>query len=109
RISTGGTFTEYKIPNVEQPYGIAAGPDGALWFTEPFADKIGRVTTLGNFTLFTIATADSESYCITAGPDGALWFTEYNANKIGRITTGGALTEYPIPSPGVRGPFGTTS
>jgi streptogramin lyase len=28
------------------------GPDGALWFTERLADKIGRLTTAGLFTEF---------------------------------------------------------
>ena len=31
------------------PYGIAAGADGALWFTESIG-KIGRVTTSGSFS-----------------------------------------------------------
>ena len=33
------------------PYGITAGPDGALWFTELIRpDKIGRITTAGAIT-----------------------------------------------------------
>ena len=49
RITTSGQVTEYASgisPNA-QPYGIAAGPDGALWFTE-FAGRIGRITTAGS-------------------------------------------------------------
>ena len=33
------------------PYGITAGPDGAIWFTDPGNDVIGRITTDGNYTL----------------------------------------------------------
>ena len=59
------------------PYGIAAGPDGALWFTELVGNKIGRITTAGVvITEYTVPTAGSSSVDITAGPDGALWFTE---------------------------------
>ena len=29
------------------PWEIAAGPDGALWFTELLGNKIGRITTDG--------------------------------------------------------------
>ena len=36
-----------------QPNGIAAGPDGALWFTEVGTGKIGRMTTAGGLTEYT--------------------------------------------------------
>ena len=59
------------------PAGITAGPDGALWFTEIGANKIGRITTLGVVTNeFTVPTANSDPVFISVGPDGALWFTE---------------------------------
>jgi hypothetical protein len=66
------------------PFGIAAGPDGALWFTEQNADKIGRVTTGVMFNEFALPTVPSQPRGIAAGPDGALWFTELNTNKIGQ-------------------------
>ena len=45
------TFTEYTIPTLgSQPTSIAAGPDGALWFTESGSNKIGRITTAGVIT-----------------------------------------------------------
>ncbi|HVS45179.1 MAG TPA: hypothetical protein VMS32_00755, partial [Verrucomicrobiae bacterium] len=93
-------FAEYTIPtgNSSGPYGITTGPDGALWFTESLDGKIGRVTTSGTFTEYTIPTASSGPYGITTGPDGALWFTEDNAGKIGRVTTSGTFTEYMIPT-----------
>jgi len=28
-----------------EPFGITAGPDGALWFTELVGNRIGRITT----------------------------------------------------------------
>ncbi|WP_439953445.1 virginiamycin B lyase family protein, partial [Escherichia coli] len=34
------------------PQGIAAGPDGGLWFTEVAADAVGRITTDGKVTEF---------------------------------------------------------
>ena len=70
------------------PNQIAAGPDGALWFTEG-ANNIGRITTSGVFTEYPIPTADSALIGIAAGVDGALWFVEQIGNKIGRITTSG--------------------
>ena len=58
------------------PGGIAAGPDGNLWFTEGNGNQIGRITTAGVITEFPIPTANSDPYGIAAGPDGNLWFTE---------------------------------
>ena len=80
-------------------YGITPGPDGALWFTEPYGNHIGRITTAGIVTHFQVPTPGSFVQGITAGPDGALWFTEYVARKIGRITTGGTITEFSITIP----------
>src|ERR1700730_6073061 len=71
-------------------YEIAAGPDGALWFTETFASRIGRITTSGVVSEFPLPTSGSGPADIAAGPDGALWFTEEGVHKIGRITTSGA-------------------
>ena len=74
---------------------ITMGPDGALWFTETVAGKIGRITTSGVITEYAIPTPNSFPFGITTGPDGALWFTEVQSQKIGRITTDGSVTEYP--------------
>src|SRR6202167_3482311 len=78
--------------------GITAGPDGALWFTEGDADKIGRITTMGVVTEYAVPTLGSDPYDISSGPDGALWFTEHYGYKIGRITTSGVLPEFSMPT-----------
>jgi DNA-binding beta-propeller fold protein YncE len=75
------------------PFGITAGPDGNLWFTEEIGNRIGRITPLGVVTQFSI-TAGAGPAGITAGPDGNLWFTEVGGNRIGRITPLGAVTEF---------------
>jgi virginiamycin B lyase len=92
--------------------GIAAGSDGAIWFTVSppcvtCAGYVGRITTAGAMTLYPVTGADPIS--ITAGPDGALWFTDqanvYQVSatqqtilggSIGRITTAGVVTLYPV-------------
>jgi hypothetical protein len=60
-VTTVGAFTEYSIPMPNSaPMGITVGPDGALWFTETGANKIGRITKHGLVTEFSIPTADSQ-------------------------------------------------
>ena len=81
------------------PFGITAGSDGNLWFTERYGNKIGRITTAGVITEFPVASG-SYPYQITAGPDGNIWFTEALGNRIGRITPAGVITEFPIPTSG---------
>jgi virginiamycin B lyase len=96
------TFTEFPLPaGSGSPQGIAAGPDGAVWFTEfdftRSINKIGRIAQNGALSEFPRA-AGSGPQGITAGPDGALWFTQILAGKIGRISSQGAFTEYPVPA-----------
>ena len=42
-ISTSGVVTNYTDPSISGPEGIAAGPDGALWFTNSRENSIGRI------------------------------------------------------------------
>jgi streptogramin lyase len=98
-----GTFTQFPVPTTRSdPIGIAAAPDGDLWFTES-GNKIGRITPTGSITEFPLPTAHSHAFWIAAAPDGDLWFTE--SNKIGRITPTGSITEFPIPTAD-SGPYG---
>ena len=85
RITTGGVITSYTDPSINGPYGITAGPDGALWFTNVGNYSIGRITTGGVVTNYSDPSINFP-LAIAAGPDGALWFTNYGS--IGRITTG---------------------
>ncbi|MBC5825710.1 MAG: hypothetical protein GIW99_05460 [Candidatus Eremiobacteraeota bacterium] len=78
-------MTEFGLPNNAGPLDIATGSDGALWFTEETANKIGRMGTGGSLSEFPIPTADSLPFGLTSAPDGGLWFTENNGDKIGRI------------------------
>ena len=64
---------EFAVPTPSALVGVAAGPDGTLWFTETSADRIGRITAAGAVTEFTVPSASSSPSGITAGPDGALW------------------------------------
>lgn len=95
----------FSTPSGGNPYGIAKGPDGALWFTEYSSDTsgnvvtnsaIGRISINGVVTEYPLPSSSSGPQGIVAGPDGALWFFEHKASKIGRITVDGAITEFPI-------------
>jgi sugar lactone lactonase YvrE len=85
--------TNYTGTGISGSLAITAGPDGALWFTNPTDNSIGRITTAGVVTNYANPTM-SYPFGITAGPDGALWFTNAGNGSIGRITTAGVVTNY---------------
>jgi virginiamycin B lyase len=126
RITTSGSVSTFPLPSgIGLATAITSGPDGALWFTvynaSGGANSIGRITTTGQFTIFTdpsLGTGNWNSSTHRALPDitsadGALWFTcEYASNvvgpgsaSIGRITTAGVVTSYPIPFNANPGPL----
>jgi streptogramin lyase len=83
---------------------ITAGPDGNLWFTEfIYNANIGRITTAGSVTEFSLPTPFVNPAGIATGPDGNVWFTEPDFDSgltalIGRISPAGAITEFPLPN-----------
>ena len=96
------------------PLGIAAGPDGALWFTDPnaVAPAIGRVTTGAEPKIIEFTNAQSPGLRATSVPvaiaadaEGRLWFTDQSsvAPAIGRITPAAVegnppeIVEFPLP------------
>ncbi len=100
RIAEDGTLTRFPVstPTNSLPTWLATGSDGALWFTMPAPNMIGRMTTAGVVTSYTIPTTNSRPFALALGPDGAIWFTERSRNKIGRITVDGVITEYALPT-----------
>lgn len=84
RVTSSGGIAVFNAPGW---FGIASGPDGKIWFTEN-ANKIGRVTTQGDYVEFGIPTPNAQPWGIAAGADGSIWFTERGADQIGRISLG---------------------
>ncbi|AKL70789.1 hypothetical protein [Streptomyces sp. Mg1] len=91
-------LTEFALPTAQcGPFGIAAGPDGALWFAETAADRIGRITTDGSVTEYPLPCTGAFPSAITAAGD-AVWFTMNQANAIGRIGMDGRITIHGLPT-----------
>lgn len=74
-------------PNVA---GITVGSDGALWFTEPNNNAIGRITVSGQLTTYALPTPNSEPLAIVGPGSGCapytLWFAEAGTGKIAELT-----------------------
>lgn len=90
-----GSVTMHQLALVgAEMWGAAAGPDGAMWFTDVAGGRIIRRGSDGAVSHFDLPDATSYPTSIVAGPDGNLWFTEYVGGKIGRITPSGVITDF---------------
>jgi virginiamycin B lyase len=89
RIPTSGTgIAEYDITSdPANPTGVVKGPDGAMWFAENAADKIGRIDPVTHVVdEFTIpGTGPHSPYGIALAPNGSLWFTECDGNTVDKL------------------------
>ncbi len=105
------SITEYPIPAGSTSlgnglFGITAGPDGNVYFTDTLDNAIGRITATGAITKLPLPPYSGGSFFkngldgITLGADGKLAFTESTQGAIGKITTTGSYTSYPIGSSG---------
>lgn len=99
--STAGAFQIYSLGSNVELNGMAAGPDGNVWFLDQqYANPaVGVITPLGISKEFPIGVANAQPDQITPGPAGSntLWFTQGNGN-IGKVTTAGVVTSYPATS-----------
>jgi streptogramin lyase len=119
RVTPAGVVQEYPLDAQRDggALGIAAGPDQGIWFTEPYADQIGRIGRDGTITRFSLTGATlkqstsapaiepiahparqlgASPTSIARAPDGSIWFTETFSNRLGHVTTGGDVQFFPL-------------
>ena len=117
RITPSGAITAFPLPPGSAiPGGLTVGSDGNLWFTlsneSPTggfatAVDIGRITTAGAITEFSVPVPGFSIGPMTLAPDGNLWFTEampsgippfvvYTNAEIGRVTPSGVVATFPL-------------
>jgi streptogramin lyase len=92
-----GTITLFQVP-LHEVVGLAAGPDGNLWFLESLTNQIGRLTPSGRITEYALPPSvrlAPATTCITAGPDGSVWFA-LDGPYLGRIAKSGTVTVVPL-------------
>ncbi len=81
--------------------GIAAGPDGNVWYTERAGRAIGRITPGGISTEFPLRLGEfGRPGRLTSGPDGNLWVvTGDSAGAFARVSPAGEQTGLFGPAP----------
>ncbi len=104
RISPRGEMSEVEPPTRAAQLGdVAVAADGAVWFLEMQANKIGRFAN-GQFAEFPVPTHSAGLTALAIAPDGAVWFTELRGQRLGRLRDG-VIVEFPLPQSDAR-PFG---
>ena len=103
--SCQATFYPLATPNAG-PESITPGPNGAMWFVETNANKIGEIAA-GQTTPseFAIKTANAGLGTIVSGSDNAVYFTETKADKLGRMLASGQISSETTLS-GMTAPYG---
>jgi len=83
-VPATGEVTEFPLTNVG-PEGIAASPDGTIWFTQSTKGNIARITDAGVITEGKVVKG-SEPFGITVDPNtNNPWYTMLEANKIATL------------------------
>ena len=121
KLASGGVV-EYAVPNPSPSgstcagcgtaslSGIAAGPDGNVWYFDVGQKLVGRVSPNGSITQFPLPGTGSGSEAIAGGSDGNIWMvarSDMNGpDWILKVSPAGVVTKYPLAN-GV-GPEGIT-
>jgi virginiamycin B lyase len=102
------TIREWDVPTKgAHPHDPAVGPDGALWFTEQMANKLGRLDpATGTFKEYSLVEGkNSGPHGLVADKDGNIWYTANFGGYIGELDPRtGKVTEYKMPDESVDDP-----
>ncbi len=97
---------EYDTPTRDShPHDPALGADGALWYTEQQADKIGRLDPATGASKEFSVPPHSGPHGLVADKDGNIWFTANSGGYIGKLDPKtGQVTQYKMPDEKARDP-----
>jgi virginiamycin B lyase len=103
KITTDGVVTEFPVGT--EPGGIAAAPDGNIWYVAWYHTAVGRISPDGQTTTEFPVPTSSFPHGLVWGPDGNVWITE--ATGIGRLSpSDGTHTAFDLPPGGFADEFG---
>ena len=89
------TTRKLETPNAG-PVGIAATHDGAVWFTEILADKLGRIPEGRPIEELPLPEGSKPHAVIAAQSDG-VWVSLWGANAIAHVSGDGEFAQIDLP------------
>ncbi|MFM8319581.1 MAG: hypothetical protein ACKOC5_01600 [Chloroflexota bacterium] len=93
-----GEISRFALPTPgSAPHGIAAAPDGSLWFSEWGAGRIGRITPQGDLSEYLLPWTTHHPTELAFDPDGGLWFILDVGPLVGHIDpAAGTIVSYTL-------------
>lgn len=84
-MTTSGTFAAKSL--TAEPTALTTGPDGAIWVTENFPDRIARLDTVsGALNEYALPAPGLNPLGIATGADNNIWFSESTGPALGVLT-----------------------
>lgn len=106
RSTLEGQVTEFTLPaRGEAELGISsitAAGDGYLYFTEPNANRLGRINENGEISEEVLPNPGSGPRAIVTAADGTLWFSEEGGDRIAHFFPAVGLLRERQLAPGAR-------
>ncbi len=96
---TTGKMDVFDAPKGAGPYGIAAAPDGTVYYASLAGSYIARLdSTTGAATVIEPPTAKQGARRVWADSRGNIWVSEWNVGQVARYTpTSGSWREWRLP------------
>jgi len=94
-----GEVRAWAAPRGRGPYGIAATPDGRVFYASLAGSHIAEIeTTTGEATIIEPPTAGQGARRVWSDSKGNIWVSEWNAGQVARYTPGtGEWKEWKLP------------
>jgi virginiamycin B lyase len=96
-----GAMDVFDAPRGRGPYGIAATPDGEVWYASLAGNHIARIDAAsGAATIVEPPTAGQGARRVWSDSAGRIWVSEYNAGRVAvHDPAAGTWREWPLPGP----------
>ncbi|AVH45397.1 virginiamycin B lyase family protein [Agrobacterium tumefaciens] len=84
----------FDLPSGSKPVGLAARPEGGVWFAAQGTSYIGRMDRDGKFDLLPLPTAGASPVGMLEDDAGGVWFAEGNVGKLAHCNAQGNFREF---------------
>jgi virginiamycin B lyase len=81
-----GEVQAFESPRGRGPYGIAATPDGGIYYASLAGSYVGAVQPDGSVTVLDPPTPDQGARRVWPDSSAAIWVSEWNAGQLSRYT-----------------------
>ncbi|HVX55070.1 virginiamycin B lyase family protein [Nocardioides sp.] len=92
--------TVFAVPTSNAGLGrITTAPDGSMWFIERNANKVGRITTTGQISEYTLPPNEDDDNAdvedLDVAPDGTVWVAYDQGHEVVALHPNGSVAQGP--------------